>query len=34
MTKDSNKTLQSKQTYFRLINKTEDYIEQHLNQYH
>ena len=32
MTKDSNKTLQSKQTYFRLINKTEDYIEQHLKQ--
>ena len=32
MTKDSNKTLQSKQTYFRLINKTKDYIEQHLKQ--
>lgn len=32
MAMNDNKNSQSKQTYFRLINKTEDYIEQHLKE--
>lgn len=31
MTKNKNETI-SKQAYIRLINKTEDYIEQHLKE--
>jgi len=28
----SNKNLEQEQTYVRLVNKSEDYIEQHLNE--
>lgn len=32
MTKDTKKYVDSKQAYFRLVNKAEDYIEQNLKE--
>ncbi|MGR8809700.1 helix-turn-helix domain-containing protein [Leuconostoc citreum] len=32
MVNDKTEDLQSKQNYFKLVNKAEDYIEQHLKQ--